>query len=363
MKTNYLLIISLIILSGVYLGLILFQDPQFQNAIIVSSSPPNIIIIHAIEPDIPASIPLLKGTYNQGDKLDIENGDLTAPKNNVTSEQEAPIVAQRILSQYGGLPTDAKMSGVYTNYYKEIFPENNTVFRSSPTDTTIFYQREINGSPVLGNSDEIIISLGSNGELLEYSKFWRTLDNSGKNITIITPSEATEKIRNLDLVNRPREIIPATMDRITLGYYEVSKKEPEIYLEPVWIFTGKTLFNTPAALVVSARKFSNFTAIPISAATPLKIKFSDTSDASPIKWYWEFGDGTSSTEQNPVHTYRNIGKYSVSLTSWNDIGSDKKIQTIQIDPLQPYIDDSTRTQTPPIYPSPNRDEQHEEVKQ
>jgi hypothetical protein len=34
----------------------------------------------------------------------------------------------------------------------------------------------------------------------------------------------------------------------------------------------------------------------------------------PYKWQWEFGDGTSSNEQNPVHAYKDQGDYSVKLT-------------------------------------------------
>ncbi len=47
--------------------------------------------------------------------------------------------------------------------------------------------------------------------------------------------------------------------------------------------------------------------------------FSDSSmDAS--SWYWDFGDGNSSTEQNPSHTYAIPGTYYVSLSVENNIG-------------------------------------------
>jgi hypothetical protein len=44
-----------------------------------------------------------------------------------------------------------------------------------------------------------------------------------------------------------------------------------------------------------------------------------------ISWSWNFGDGTSSTLQNPSHTYTNNGSYTVSLTV-ND-GSTSKTET------------------------------------
>ncbi len=42
--------------------------------------------------------------------------------------------------------------------------------------------------------------------------------------------------------------------------------------------------------------------------------FKDLSTNSPTSWSWDFGDGGSSTEQNPSHTYTTPGVYSVRLT-------------------------------------------------
>lgn len=50
----------------------------------------------------------------------------------------------------------------------------------------------------------------------------------------------------------------------------------------------------------------------------LEVQFTDLSTAgiNPItEWYWEFGDGTTSTEQNPIHTYTEPGYYSVYMTA------------------------------------------------
>jgi uncharacterized protein (TIGR02145 family) len=52
------------------------------------------------------------------------------------------------------------------------------------------------------------------------------------------------------------------------------------------------------------------------------INFTDLSTQSPNSWLWNFGDGGSSTEQNPVHSYSSTGIYTVSLTAANNYGSD-----------------------------------------
>jgi parallel beta-helix repeat protein len=43
-----------------------------------------------------------------------------------------------------------------------------------------------------------------------------------------------------------------------------------------------------------------------------------TSGISPYVWFWDFGDGYTSNEQNPVHTYTKTGKYTVTLTVTDD---------------------------------------------
>jgi len=47
---------------------------------------------------------------------------------------------------------------------------------------------------------------------------------------------------------------------------------------------------------------------------PMKVYFHDKSQFQPGTWYWEFGDGETSTQRHPVHTYAAGGEYTVTLT-------------------------------------------------
>lgn len=51
------------------------------------------------------------------------------------------------------------------------------------------------------------------------------------------------------------------------------------------------------------------------------IQFVDTSIGNPDTWAWDFGDGSTSTEQNPIHYYNDQGYYQVCLTISNSIDS------------------------------------------
>lgn len=52
--------------------------------------------------------------------------------------------------------------------------------------------------------------------------------------------------------------------------------------------------------------------------TNTEFQFNDNSLGNPNSWTWEFGDGMTSTEQNPVHNFSNYGEYIVTLTIYND---------------------------------------------
>lgn len=66
--------------------------------------------------------------------------------------------------------------------------------------------------------------------------------------------------------------------------------------------------------------FELFTANVTSGTAPLAVKFTDISGNAPTRWLWDFGDGTTSTEQHPEHTYMTSGTYTVSLNASNDHG-------------------------------------------
>jgi PKD repeat protein len=58
--------------------------------------------------------------------------------------------------------------------------------------------------------------------------------------------------------------------------------------------------------------------------------FVDTSTGNPTSWTWDFGDATSSTQQNPIHVYATANTYTVTLTAANSGGSSKTSQAVTV---------------------------------
>lgn len=62
------------------------------------------------------------------------------------------------------------------------------------------------------------------------------------------------------------------------------------------------------------------------------VTFTDISSGPPTSWLWEFGDGNTSTIQNPENYYETGGDYSVTLTISNGRKNSSVTKTITIDP-------------------------------
>ncbi|MDO9324301.1 MAG: PKD domain-containing protein, partial [Methanoregula sp.] len=273
------------------------------------------IIINATAPEVPASIPVYRATVREGDVLYKALGDVMSPKENVTSEQDAPEVAENVMEQYGGLPTDAVFAWSETNYL-EHQTGTGEVISKKPVTTTVAFGRRVNGLSLDGDTDGIRIELGSNGEPLEIRKTWRTLTYSG-NVSVIPATKAVEKLLRGEIMKndwRPANV-SALIDIIRLRYYQ--KGDGDTDLEPVWVFIGETKpGDYGIKFIVYARHFANFTASSTNISTFQSIQFTDTSETTPTKWYWDFGDGTNSSEQNPPsHMYRTAGNFTVNLTA------------------------------------------------
>lgn len=71
-----------------------------------------------------------------------------------------------------------------------------------------------------------------------------------------------------------------------------------------------------------------FTADKTTGCFPLQVSFTDGSSPASgniTSWFWDFGDGTTSTQQSPVHTYSSVGNFTVTLRVTNTAGCSKTV--------------------------------------
>ncbi|MGW8324071.1 MAG: PKD domain-containing protein [Desulfobacterales bacterium] len=70
-----------------------------------------------------------------------------------------------------------------------------------------------------------------------------------------------------------------------------------------------------------AEPYAEFSADVTSGIYPLTVNFTNESSGTPTSYLWDFGDGLTSTEENPTHQYNAPGTYTVKLTSTYTFGS------------------------------------------
>ena len=93
---------------------------------------------------------------------------------------------------------------------------------------------------------------------------------------------------------------------------------------------GSTTQNKAGYITVTAPvspPVTDFIANMTNGTSPLAVGFTDQSTGSPTSWLWDFGDGNTSTVQNPVHVFNLTGAYTVSLTATNAGGSTTTTKT------------------------------------
>jgi len=114
-----------------------------------------------------------------------------------------------------------------------------------------------------------------------------------------------------------------------------------------WNVTEGADTNSNATWSFQSSPVAGFTADKTSGSPPLTITFTDTSSGYPASYSWDFGDGGSSTSQNPVHTYASAGTYSVSLTVTNGDGTDAETKAnsivVSVPPVVNGGDDSPQS--------------------
>ena len=91
----------------------------------------------------------------------------------------------------------------------------------------------------------------------------------------------------------------------------------------------KILVTKKDFIVVHANPTVLFSVNPTEGCAPLNVSFADKSVANSgllNNWIWDFGDGTTSTMQNPNHTYNLSDTFNVTLNVTNSFGCKQTLQ-------------------------------------
>lgn len=67
---------------------------------------------------------------------------------------------------------------------------------------------------------------------------------------------------------------------------------------------------------------AKFRSFPLSGPPPLEVRFQNMTNSHSIRFLWDFGDGSTSTEKSPIHTFVGEGFYTVRLGIFTTTGGE-----------------------------------------
>jgi PKD repeat protein len=102
-------------------------------------------------------------------------------------------------------------------------------------------------------------------------------------------------------------------------------REDGFYFDDFKIFFNEAPLGTPPVASFTPSTFESCEDEPVS--------FTDFSTEQPTNWSWSFGDGSTSSSQNPSHVYSNPGVYSITLEVTNQFGSSSAVQTVVVNEI------------------------------
>jgi Zn-dependent metalloprotease len=275
---------------------------------------------------------------------------------NVTEACQPPFVVQFINQSYNGdsflwdfgdgaTSTEINPAHMYTSFGS--FTVTLTVSGSCGTQQMVkenfvfidpsipcFYLMPQSGNQIVEGCTRIIYDAG--GPTQNY------YDNTDGSITIIAPDGNQIQLNILEFDIEPGSGSYCDYDYIAF-YDGTSISAPLINDTYYCNTTGNPGIITSSGNAITIRFYSDaglalqgfkiqFDCIgsenpptPYFSAQPLNtclgvVQFNDNSINNPQQWLWDFGDGNTSSEQNPIHTYIQNGTYNVSLTVSNQYG-------------------------------------------
>ena len=120
---------------------------------------------------------------------------------------------------------------------------------------------------------------------------------------------------------------------ISYTYTKEGVYSPELRIWSAWGVDTKVCYHC-----VKVGPRAEFDGAPLEGALPLTVQFEDKTEGAVSDWFWKFGDGNTSTEQNPTHTYNEHGKHTVNLTvSYNGVSDTmSKIDYVIVEPYAEF---------------------------
>jgi Leucine-rich repeat (LRR) protein len=192
--------------------------------------------------------------------------------------------------------------------------------------------------------------------VLRYHTALKSIDCSGNQLDVLDMKAnealkslncASNQLTSLDVRNGHNTEITSFDSRKNAMLSCISVDDASYSTENWTNIDSHTSFNGDCYFI------ADFEADVTSGVTPLDVQFVDRSDQSASSWLWYFGDGSSSSQQSPKHTYTTAGKYNVLLIIGDGIKTNRvrKVDLVEVLAVT-ALKAEDQEKSPLVYPNP-----------
>ncbi len=236
-------------------------------------------------------------------------------------------------SSYGVVVSpDGKMAYAANCYGKSISVINTTTDTVTDTIEVGYGPRGIAVSPdgekvYVANEDKTVSIIGTTTNMviavvnMISEPFGIAVTPDGKSVYVANTGQYYENISNFDnnvsMIDTATNTVKTTVE---VGYMPIGFGQ---------FIMEKPVLEAVPPVDVPVLPVANFSSNVTSGYAPLTVQFTDLSQ-NAAGWSWSFGDGATSNEQSPLHTYSAAGTYNVNLEVNNANGTASKPATITV---------------------------------
>ncbi|KAA9340907.1 GEVED domain-containing protein [Adhaeribacter soli] len=204
---------------------------------------------------------------------------------------------------------------------------NGAINNNSPANTTVasYYDYSCSIGASLSVGVGYPISIRTNNNVNENVRVWLDLDNNG---TINPTTELVFSSNNAQVhtgtFSIPASAVTGLPLRMRISADNFSSPLPTPCSSPQYSQVEDYRITVLANGQAPVARFSASDSLTCSGT----VRFTDQSQNGPTSWNWNFDDGNTSTQQNPVHTYASPGVYNVTLLVSNSNGNSTKVRPV-----------------------------------
>jgi PKD repeat protein len=259
-------------------------------------------------------------------------------KVNVTEDGGAPVTSKGVVwstsenptvNENTGMTDEGKGTGAFTSLLQDLTPNTPYYVRAYATNrngTAYSAQKKFNTESALAT---VITAEVSNITPVAATSGGYIIDNGGTPVTskgvIWSTSENPIMEENEGMTDEGKGT-GLFISRLT----NLSSNTP-YYARAYATNDAGTAYGNPVEFTTRAFLHAKFSANKKQIQPGKTVQFTDESDGNPDSWSWDFGDGNTSSEENPSHTYTSEGLYTVELTVSNECGEDTETKTSFMD--------------------------------